>query len=306
MSDYLYNILARSLGLIETAQPLVTSLFEPPRDFKPVDVLQTSAPAEESAHASDPVVASVPPVASVSDHQDAPVEPTQTPVLNSSSVMNVPAAFSQAAPLPAPLTSESRPPFNSRERAREKASEQPTARLNQAPPAAQIIRTPERAPFELPDSALESPAHASRKKESSAEAQTMTGEKVRERREPVTQRPHTPELVATHKAVERPLSQELAPSPSVEINNVTHQRSETVLVQPQVSRYVELQPADSRQSTRANEAAERTVQVTIGRIEVRAAPPASARPGTQTRSAPQPSQSLEEYLRQRARGNGSR
>ena len=306
MSDYLYNILARSLGLIETAQPLVTSLFEPPRDFKPVDALQPSEPAEEPAPASAPGVASAQPVASIDNRQDAPVEPTQTPVLNSSSVVNVPAAFSQAQPLPAPLTGESRPRVNSAEQAREKASEQPGVRLNQAPPAAQTIRTPERSQLELSDSVLKNPAHAPQKKESPAKAQTITGERARERREPAAQRPPPPEPFAKQRAVEQALSQERLPGPSVEINNVTHQRSETVIVQPQVSRYVELQPPDSTQPPRANEATEQTVQVTIGRIEVRATPPATARPGAHKRSAPQPSQSLEEYLRQRARGNGSR
>jgi hypothetical protein len=86
---------------------------------------------------------------------------------------------------------------------------------------------------------------------------------------------------------------------------IAQQRPEALIVQPQVSRYVEPERQDSLQQTRAAEP-EQIVQVTIGRIEVRAASPQPAQARTQPKGSHQPSQSLEEYLRQRARGGASR
>ena len=317
MSDYLYNILARSLGLIETAQPLVTSLFEPPRDFKPVDAPQTSLPTEESAHA----------------------QAMQQSALNSSFSTDVPAALSQTeSKPPAALTIERRPRLSSPEHGHEKtglpptslsqpslqSGEQPVVQPKQTPPAAiqpdapiagtaeqawpnaQTIRTPGQAQLESSDSALKNPAHSSSvKQESPAEAKALSGRRTHDSAPLAAQRPHRLEPFAEPKAIEQPLSREKPPTPSVEINNVAHQRSETVIVQPQISRYVETPQPDSPQSSRATEA-EQIVQVTIGRIEVRAAPQPTTRQGAQTRSAPQPSQSLEEYLRQRAQGGANR
>jgi len=48
-------------------------------------------------------------------------------------------------------------------------------------------------------------------------------------------------------------------------------------------------------------APEPTIQVTIGRIEVRATPPPPAQPPGQQRAAP-PVMSLDQYLQQRSRG----
>jgi hypothetical protein len=82
------------------------------------------------------------------------------------------------------------------------------------------------------------------------------------------------------------------------------ERRETVIAQPQISRYVEMQRPESLQKARAVEP-EQIVQVTIGRIEVRASSPPALNEGkAQPKSARRPSQSLEEYLRGRGQQGG--
>jgi hypothetical protein len=81
------------------------------------------------------------------------------------------------------------------------------------------------------------------------------------------------------------------------------ERRETVIAQPQVSRYVEMQRPESLQKPRPLEP-EQIVQVTIGRVEVRASSTPAAQGKTQPKAVRQPSQSLEEYLRRRGQGGG--
>ncbi len=64
--------------------------------------------------------------------------------------------------------------------------------------------------------------------------------------------------------------------------------------------YNRVSPHEVVSATQESSAPAPTIQVTIGRIEVRATPPPTARPQTQ-RSAPSV-MSLEEYLNQRAKG----
>ena len=81
-------------------------------------------------------------------------------------------------------------------------------------------------------------------------------------------------------------------------------RRAPLLVRPRVSHYRDEKGlSDDSQQARAAEP-EQVVHVTIGRIEVRAVSPQPQ--AKTTRSKPQPAQSLEEYLRQRAQGGGSR
>lgn len=344
MSDYLYNILARSFGLTETAQPLLTSLFEPPRDFKPVDALQTSAPTAESALASGAVDERERPVLSADKQPDAPAQMAQPSTLNALSATQLPAALSKTEHAATPHAVETRPRLSSVEPPQERigvpapAVSHVESQSEHGHASTQINLTPERAVIE--PSADQNPAHASLKKGSLAEAEAVINEPPRDRAQPVAQRQNLSEPFAERQAIERALSTEKPPArsknetsvderppslsqrmnvaapdrlpqkalennPSVEINNITHQGSETVIVQPQVSRAVETQPPDTPQRARAAEP-EQVVQVTIGRIEVRAAPPTPTRQGTHQRSAPQPSQSLEEYLRQRAQGGANR
>jgi hypothetical protein len=82
--------------------------------------------------------------------------------------------------------------------------------------------------------------------------------------------------------------------------------SATVVVQPQVMPYVEPKASAPTQVTATPEPMP-TIQVTIGRIEVRATPPptppSQRQRETLPRSAP-PVMSLDEYLNQRAKGGG--
>lgn len=70
------------------------------------------------------------------------------------------------------------------------------------------------------------------------------------------------------------------------------------ILQPRVP-VVERDPFPAR---RAEPAAEPVIQVTIGRIEVRATP--APRAPARERPAARPAVDLEEYLRQRAKGEG--
>jgi hypothetical protein len=383
MSDYLYNLVARSFGLVETAQPLVTSLFEPPRDFKPVDALQDAAPKAVTTHAFDREE-SVRPASSAPLQPDAPAQTTQTTAINTSPSTNDASLLPKTERAAAQSVSESHARLNVIEPAQEKErapgraashvesqsgrtpsviaqpslQREPQSALREpqtqpasiergaspikstehTPPPAQTIRTHERVIIEPLPHAVENPLQASAEKPSQAKTETRIAETVRERAQPSEQRPHLVEPPVERKRVERALSNErpparLKPEPSaeqvtrslsqplkvaafdspsqktaesissVEINNITHERSETVVVQPQISRYVEAQRPEALQPTRAAEP-EQIVQVTIGRIEVRAAAQTPARGSAQQKSAQQPSQSLEEYLRQRAQGGG--
>ena len=78
-------------------------------------------------------------------------------------------------------------------------------------------------------------------------------------------------------------------------------RPAMVVVQPQVTRYLrQTTPAPAEAAARPEPTS--TIQVTIGRIEVRATPP-PAKPPSEKRSAP-PVMSLDEYLRRRAKAGG--
>lgn len=77
-----------------------------------------------------------------------------------------------------------------------------------------------------------------------------------------------------------------------------------VEIEPRVIRHVERGRPASSQSSRPDDRAERTINVTIGRVEVRAAGPPAAPAPKKRRSEP-PVMSLDEYLRQR-RDGGSR
>jgi hypothetical protein len=75
-------------------------------------------------------------------------------------------------------------------------------------------------------------------------------------------------------------------------------RAMKVTMQPQVTHYRK-QTTPGRAETMARPEPPTTIQVTIGRIEVRAAPP-TAKPHSEKRSGP-PVMSLDEYLRRRAK-----
>lgn len=324
MSDYLYNILARTLGLVDTAQPLVTSLFEPPRDFKPVDVPQALAPAENYAPAQAAKDEKAELASVINQPRDAPAPATQAHTLNSSSSINASAAPDSRSRASSAKHAQEKgvSPLASLDQFLQQRKPEPAPRENQAPPAkpetsapilqtgdqaqasAQTIRTHEPAPRESSNPGLMNADAASFAiKESRAEAKAVMNEPARKQvplAAPITPLPPS---VIENRIIERTLSREsVQQMASVEINNVTEQRAETIIVKPQVSRYVEMQQPEAARAAQA----EQVVQVTIGRIEVRAATAPHALQTTPQTSRQRSSQSLEDYLRQRAQGGANR
>jgi hypothetical protein len=380
MSNYLYNLVARSFNQIETAQPRATSIFEPPRAFRPIDARQTAAPpAEEVAPAFDEDERAWP-ISSARVQAAAPSQTAQPSALDNLFSTDAPAVSSKAERPATHQADVRRRPLSFIEAAHEEEGEptQTTSAINpqserrpatvaqpslqretqpriqpgpapptstlpdapitksDAPATAQTVHAHERVMIEPLSRDGENPADASPKRQSHAEAKTRTDESSRQRamleqRSPVIGRAAEQRFVESALSTER-LSAPLKNEPSInqwtrsllqrmrvaafdspsqqaaesvrqlETKRGTQQRPETIIVQPQISRAVETQRPDALQQTRASEP-EQIVQVTIGRIEVRAAsPPAKA--GAKQRSAQQPSQSLEEYLRKRAQGGG--
>lgn len=325
MSDYLYNLLARSLCLVETAQPLLTSLFEPPRDFKPVDAPQSFAAAEELAPALDAKDERAQPASLINRERAAPAPALPAPALNSVSSIN------------APSVNEGHERPSSAKQAQEKSGD-PLTSLNQsakpvttheallpghqAPPARPEIKTPSMKTGDHAQvsaqtiRALEpSPGESSRpnlsnanaasliRKESPTEAKAQINEPLRKHAPLPAQSTQTLSPVIESKVIERTVSRESAQTAAaIEITNVTEQRSETIIVKPQVSRFVEMQQPEALRTAQA----EPVVQVTIGRIEVRAATAPQQRQSAPPKSRQQSSQSLEDYLRQRAQGGAKR
>jgi hypothetical protein len=389
MSDYLYNILVRSFGLIETAQPRLSSVFEPSSDFRPIDALENSAPKEDRS----PAFGEAERVSPASSARPQRTEPSQikqpaardhspaTADASSSSARSsmedsaagytgprrdahtkpVEAVHDVGAPLmqvtlPAKSQSEATPAAVAQASRQEET--QPHARRRPAPPASIIkeettskraahdatvagtAQPGERATIEPLGRAEENLSVASPDKQSQAKA-GMLDEMRRPQR--IEERTRLVERVIEQRIVGGSVSKESPPSslkkdsssagqqphsssqrmkvaasetvaafavppqqadasilPVVTERN-DEERRETIIAQPQVSRYVEMQRPESLQKTRAPEP-EQIVQVTIGRVEVRASSTPAAQGKTQPKAVRQPSQSLEEYLRRRGQG----
>jgi hypothetical protein len=375
MSDYLHNLVARSFGLVETAQPRLASLFEPPRAFKPIDALQNNRPREELAHADSEKVQTI-----ASSLETPPAH------LNASPTEVVPAAQPSTKRTAAHDMKPRLPRLSSVESAGEEDESsqaisdilslnqathptvvQPslqreervqTGPISPAPRAAyeQIIKTGARdsvsdqaeggrktepVMIEPPGHDEGNPAEPYPKRRPQTEAridETARShakpeqlprliERVTEQRasEQAHSTRESPPLFSNQPSIdERPLSMSQSMKATalrsvsafdansssrattenhsrVEMESSARQRPETVIAKPKVSRYVETERPDSFKHERVPEP-ERVVQVTIGRLEVRAAaaPPVQARASRER--AGRAEQSLEEYLRRRAQG----
>src|SRR5262249_2057586 len=111
-------------------------------------------------------------------------------------------------------------------------------------------------------------------------------------------------LVA-HRPQTHPISE--AVGPRIAIDAIEAPRTETpnsFVVHPNLDRYVEPPPSHWRPKTHppTSPAPEQVINVTIGRIEVRATPPQSAAPRSSNQKPPV--MSLDDYLRQRGGGRG--
>jgi hypothetical protein len=346
MSDYLYNILVRSFGLIETAQPRLSSVFEPSSEFRPIDALENYAPTEDRSLGLSETER-VSPASSARPRGAAPSQITQ-PATRDDLHTTADASSSSA------LSSMKGPAAGRQEERQPHAERRPV-------PSASIIKeetiitraahdsglartteTGERVTIEPLDRAEENLSVASPNRQSQAEAGTLDETRRPQR---IEERTRLVERVTEQRIVSGSVSKESQPSslkkestsaeqqphsssqrmkvaasetipafavPSQQTNPgvlpvVTErgdaERRETVIARPQVSRYVEMQRPESLQKTRAP-LPEQIVQVTIGRVEVRASSTQAAQVKAQPKAARQPSQSLEEYLRQRGQGGG--
>ena len=353
MSDYLYNLVARSFGLVETAQPRLNSIFEPPRAFSPVDALQDSARTREASASALDEDERAAPVSSASVQAVAPSLTTQ-PAAHQASFSGERLSADEAAQgeerKPSQATSEierqpsGRPPATPLQPSLQRET-RALKRTGTTPPASTRTDSPIATSGAQPPAQVEeNPAHAFTGEQAQAEANARSDASTRQRAQPAQRLPVSAQ-VAEQRIVERAMERALSTEkPSALLANesaenqhprslsqrmkvaafdrlqqqaaessaqattetVAQQRPETLIVQPQVSRYVETQEQNSLQQRHAAEP-EQIVQVTIGRIEVRAAAPSpAAQARTQQKGSQQPSQSLEEYLRQRAQGGANR
>jgi hypothetical protein len=181
-----------------------------------------------------------------------------------------------------------------------------SSKAETAPQPDETIRVQERASIKSQAEGDErSATHAAARRQPQAEVKDGPGESSGPRATHEDAPPVVKEIVK-ERIIERELSRERPPAllqdePST-IRDTTRVKPEMLIVRPRVSRHLEKGFPDALQSTRAAEP-EQVVHVTIGRIEVRAVPP-TAQSKAEQRSTSQPAQSLEEYLRKRARGGG--
>jgi hypothetical protein len=348
MSNYLHNLVKRSFGLVETAQPRLASLFEPPHASTPLDAGQDSTRAtsfnqavetdERVLPASSATPQRVeaagmarPATLATSPHTDVPPEPhAQTERMASpDSTAHRPRAQLLDSPheeagKPLQVTSEAEPPSERAHTAIVRPSppaesrtqdslaqsfattilpDAPTvAALSHKPPAVDTIRPPARVTLVPPAQVEKHTSHAPTQEQLQAQAvdaleQSMSRPTQRETQTPISKR-----LVNRAFAAEQSPPAFLEHEPST-IRVTAREKPAALVVQPHVSSHSEESYTDSPQSNRA--APETVVHVTIGRIEVRAAPPQGQAKAAQ-RSTPAPAQSLEEYLRQRAQGGSGR
>jgi len=327
MSDYLGNLVTRSIGPVEGVRPRLAALFEPPRgmggallgadtEIEPAAAVAADAPMVAAvAHAPEPArratadpapaqtliaAPQVEPAAAISQHV---AHPPATPVLVASPATG--AAVGRAAPPQAPSF-----PL---------ASALPPALIQ---PLEHSLHRPE--PIPAPLVPLERSAPDNQREQRGATA-TIVREILRERLiAPImSERNVPPELRSANAAAAPAAAQRndprqpvvvaaapVAPQPVSRTTPPTLIRAEppagliarlpaAITVQPRVSAYGEPAAPPSAEPVSPTP----IIQVTIGRIDVRATP-APAAPAQRQRATP-PVMGLDDYLRQRAkRGSG--
>jgi hypothetical protein len=341
MSNYLYTLVARNFNLLETAQPRVASLFEPPRNFAPVDALE-ARPLKRHAIVDRPAFVPAPPT----DATDVSTAQPKTLQRGAPPPASIQAHVKLSDPLPEEAlgqTTKARqasPPPSEIKTHIERATTSETLRpslhraslphgqvvpaLPSSSPADAILgasdaathkslpvraaRASERKAFESSARDEENHPQAPTKKALRAEVTDLIDKSTR-RDASIEAQPTRLDRIVERIFDRHPASREnqqsVSPSktePSVR-EPLAQPDPPAIIVQPQVSRSVYTERADPFSSTRAAEP-EQIVHVTIGRVEVRATPQPQAR--AQQKSAHAPTESLEEYLRQRAQGGGSR
>jgi hypothetical protein len=296
MGDFLSNLAARSLGSTEVMRPRLASLFEPPRPDVASNARLLDGPsvAEEVVQEASPPAAleitrlvALRPASNVEDRggdtrtqravvpgaSDPPGRPTE-------GVRSV--SMNQAVPAPAETGGEPRPPdvpTGATARVREFRPVPP-------PPMVRAFET-EAVRRSGPDSPAGRPALTRDRGDTGDSSSRAAGNTPRRR-------------LTEYSDSSRDLGpSDARPGEPVALPTQRPARPATIVVQPRVAPYSRPErPARSQPAATL----EPTIQVTIGRVEVRAMHPV-APSAPRERQAPT-AMSLEEYLRRRAKESG--
>jgi hypothetical protein len=313
MSEFLSNLVARTLATAPVLQPRQPSLFEPDgggwglgnRDWGVVAEVETAVstphPPPASSAPARPVwpvtAAATPPPTTIVQPQPLPPHPRDAGSLAATQPERPPAARPEKKPLPTPS------PLTLRERIIQQTVVEKKERLTPAAPSPAASLRPARAaaapvPAVTPLLPTSSPPpsptleRATDRPPAAPPIRPMTA---------VTKRPSVAEPAARTVKPERPLTTEPSPPPKTDNRQVV---PPTPTLRERILPPAAMTPPQREQATKGRyqpDPPAPTIQVHIGRIEVRATPPL---PQPAAKPRPQPATtSLDEYLRQR---NGGR
>jgi hypothetical protein len=314
MSNYLENLIAKSFNRLEIARPRLASRFEPL-------ALGASQPAGDSDAAEMPEAETAPNLEAYAQGQN--------PQASKNSELHRDRHLTAAKRLPeAPETSEWRgnqqlPELEPPALERPILRPQPAPPKNSAPQAApQSPKAPDPA-HQLPEPTLQAPEPRrlrqietdSRFQETPEQAPNL-GQKtdfLKEQPQEKIQVIVPGPLQNAPLAIRRPVNESQAepPGKAAKVAYLPFARqTDRADVQPRAAlRFESQQAAESLRQTFAKSGGQAieaqlppTINVTIGRIEVRATTPQAAQPRRSKPAAP--TMSLEEYLRRRDRGGG--
>ena len=325
MSDYLLNLAARSLGATEVVQPRLASLFEPPHAARGSVLGQFSGPkTSDIVQASDEATIEIlPPAAQPASRRIEPQPPATDlglsgqethpgpndaltkPVLLAEPGDSQPKSRPgrcQAAALQSPAVVSMAPPFF--EARPERLSSQPGPELQE--PAVSRTRPPDaQPPVVRPFVSKAAQQDDPNRQTLSVNASKGQTAAAPDRSDPEQQLQPVPGSFsrrATAAQGATPMERRLLSVPRLELLAVQTPRPATlatVFVQPRITPYAEPTRRATAESTATPEP---TIQVTIGRVEIRAAPPPARQSAAELSAAP--AMSLDEYLRRRAKGGG--
>lgn len=188
------------------------------------------------------------------------------------------------------------------------SSERAAPAVSSEPRAHETVRVQESVTIKFEDRSVDPGARGLAPEKPGRSERENEADSQRRKGRPPEAQPPVPKRIFTDRIIERELFNE-RPSPLVDdkastIRDVTNVKPETILVHARAARPAEEGGHIDASTWARTPSREQVVQVTIGRLEVRAVtPPARAR--AEQKSAVRHTQSLEEYLRQRAKG-GSR
>ena len=293
MSDYIGSVIAKSLNLAAVVRPRLPTLFEPPQAAGRPSSLGTFSEAVGEQEAPETVAATVaPPRPSQPDVDAGPrrersADDSRVRLINPTLVVPEP-----VSPQPVQLMAQKtlQAPQQQIESSI-RAEIQPTVKRMQAverPMTTQLAAQEESAQAVVHNKPrlemVESVAKAQEPK------QPMTAQPILTRKETEQAVVHSTPQPQTVQRLEPAISQ--AVRPSLPVTVVARRRE---VARPE-------RGAKSAAAPQASAEPAPTIQVTIGRIEVRATSPAAP---PQKQKAVSPAMSLEEYLGRRARRGGA-